>query len=409
MPLNDRQVKAAKPREKPYKLSDEKSMYLEIFPNGSKYWRMKFRFNGKENRLSFGVYPDVSLKQARDARDEARQLLAQGIDPSTHKKAQKLASRTAAANSLEVVAREWFDVRMKDKSESHRSRSLRALEMYLFPSLGRRPLAEITPVELLSVLRKVEQTGKLETARRVKQTAGQVFRFAISTGRAERDPTADLKDALRTPEKRHFAAITKPAEVGRLMVAIDEYTGTPVVIAALKCSAYWFCRPGELRHLEWEQINWDEQRIEITAEKTKQEHIIPLCRQSIDILQSLELLTGRSRFVFPSARGFSRPMSENAVRIALRSMGYDRDTMTAHGFRVIARTLLDEVLDYRIEWIEQQLAHTVKDANGRAYNRTKHLEQRRKMMQHWADYLDQLKSKSLAGNVISASFRRETV
>jgi integrase len=406
MPLSDRQIKAAKPRDKVYRLSDERSLYLEITPAGGKYWRMKYRIHGKEKRLAIGVYPDVSLAEARAQRDNARKLLTQGIDPSTEKKARKQSGREAAENSFEVVAREWFSVRMTDMSDGHQKRTIRALEKHLFGSIGKRPISEITALELLPVLRKIEDRGHVETAHRVKQVAGQVFRYGVVTGRCERDPCTDLKDALRPAKKSHFAAITDPKELGRLLVSIDEYHGTPAVLAALKCSALWFCRPGELRQVRWDQINWDEKRIEITAEKTHQPHIIPLARQSLEILESLQPITGRSQYVFPSARGASRPMSDGAVRIALRGMGYDRETHTAHGFRATARTLLDEVLNYRIEWIEQQLAHEVKDANGRSYNRTQHLEQRRKMMQHWADYLDQLKAAASTSNVINANFGR---
>jgi integrase len=293
---------------------------------------------------------------------------------------------------------------MADKSESHRKRTLRSLELYLFPKIGRRPITEITSLELLGHLRKIEATGKIETARRCKQAASAVFRYGVITGRCERDPAGDLKDALQTPIKRHFAAITDPAEFGKLLLAMDIYTGTPVVRAALQCSALWFCRPGELRHIEWEQINWDQQQIEITAEKTHKPHIIPLSRQSIEILQELEPITGRSKYVFPSARGGSRCMSENTVNVAIRSLGYDRNQMTAHGFRAAARTMLDEVLNYRVEWIEAQLAHEVKDANGRSYNRTAHLKQRREMLQHWADYLDQLRTAASSSNVVTAKF-----
>jgi integrase len=404
MPLTDRQVKAAKPQEKKYKLADEKGLYLEVRPNGSRYWRMKYRFHGKEKLAAFGVYPDVSLAAARELRDSARQQLTQGIDPSAAKKAQKQAGRTAAENSFELIAREWFSVRMSDKSEGHQARTMRALEKHLFGSIGNRPISEISALDLLPVLRKIEDKGHVETAHRVKQVAGQVFRYGIVTGRCERDPSADLKDALKPAKKSHFAAITDPKELGRLLVSIDEYPGTPAVIAALKCSALWFCRPGELRHVRWDQINWEEKRIEITAEKTFQQHIIPLAKQSIEILENLQPITGRSEYIFPSARGASRPMSDGAVRIALRGMGYDRETHTAHGFRATARTLLDEVLNYRVEWIEQQLAHEVKDANGRSYNRTRHLEQRRKMMQHWADYLDQLRTAASTSNVVTAKF-----
>jgi integrase len=260
--------------------------------------------------------------------------------------------------------------------------------------LGQRPIEEITPPELLAVLRKTEARGTLETARRALQTAGQVYRYAIATGRTTGDPTPALKGALATPKGKHFAAITDPVELGKLLTAIDIYQGSPEVRAALQLSPLFFCRPGELRQLEWKEVNWKEERIEIAAEKMKmrQPHIIPLCRQSLAILHSLEPITGGGRYLFPSARGGSRPLSENGVRTALRAMGYSNDQVTPHGFRATARTLLDEVLGVRVDWIEHQLAHAVRDANGRAYNRTAHLEGRKKMMQDWADYLDSLKA-----------------
>lgn len=404
MPLTDKAVKAAQASDKDYKLSDEKGLFLLVKKNGAKYWRLKYRFAGKEKLLSFGVYPEVSLKAAREKRDKARQLHLDGIDPSAHKQAQIRSDRLLNAESFELISREWFSIKQQDKTEGHQRRVLRALENDLFPSIGKLPIREVNAPILLEALRKIENRAAIETAHRTKQIAGQVFRYAIATGRADRDPTPDLRGALQTPKKRHFSAITNPKEVGRLLVAIDEYTGTAVVKAALKCSALWFCRPGELRHLEWSQINWDEQRIEITAEKTHQQHIIPLCDQALEILETLKPITSRSKYVFPSAKSAHRAMSENAIRVSLRTMGYDNETMTPHGFRALARTLLDEVLNYRVEWIEQQLAHAVKDANGRAYNRTKHLEQRAEMMQNWANYLDQLKAQALAGNVITANF-----
>jgi len=404
MPLTDKQAKAAAPAEKTYRLTDGGGLYLEITPAGGKYWRMKYRFAGKEKRLAIGVYPTVTLKAARAARDTAKLQLADGIDPSANKRAKKLATKAAIANSFELLAREWFEVKMKDRSKDHRARTLRAMERDLFPALGSRPVNDITPAELLQVLRKIEARGTIETAHRVKQTASAVFRYGVATSRCERDPSADLKGALATHKTKHLAAITDPAEAGRLMLAIEGYTGTPVVKAALQCSALWFCRPGEVRHLEWAQVNWEESRLEFAAEKTGLDHIVPLSRQSIEILRELEPITSRSRYVFPSARGASRPLSENGVRAALRTLGFTNDQMTPHGFRAMARTLLDEVLGYPPHIIEQQLAHAVQDAMGRAYNRTQHLEQRRKMMQHWADYLDQLRKAASSNNVISASF-----
>jgi integrase len=400
MPLTDRAAKAAAPREKTYKLSDEKGMYLEITPKGQKYWRWKYRFAGKEKRLALGVYPEVSLKEARSKRDDGRKQLSQGIDPSAAKQSQKAAQRMAGENSFAVVALEWFKTKMGDKSKSHRDRTVRALEKDIFPTLGRAPINDITPPQLLAVLRKIENRGAIETAKRAKQTCGQIFRYGIATGRCERDPSADLAGSLKTVKEKHLAAITDPKEVGQLMVAIDNYQGTATVCAALKLSPLLFCRPGELRHMEWSEINWEEEQWEIPANKGGEnkkisfDHIVPLSTQALEILREQQLLTSKSKYVFPSARQLSRPLSENGVRTALRTMGYDNETMTPHGFRAMARTLLDEQLGYKVEWIEQQLAHAVKDHLGRAYNRTTHLPQRKKMMQHWSDYLDQLKTRS---------------
>lgn len=393
MPLSATAVKQAKPKEKDYKLSDEKGLFLLIKRNGSKYWRQKYRYGGKEKLLALGVYPDVSLKDARDRRDDARKLLSNDIDPSDIKRAKKISGGETAANSFEVVAKEWFETRMRDKSKSHQDRTWRALEKDLFPSLRNRAVASITAPDLLAALRKIERRGAIETAHRAKQVAGQIFRFAIVTGRAERDPSQDLTGALKSPVEKHHAAITSPADAGKLMLAIDAFQGTATVKAALQLSPLLFCRPGELRHMEWAEINWEEKRWEIPAEKMKmkQPHIVPLSKQALTILEEHQRLSGRGRYVFPSARGASRPLSENGVRTALRTMGYDNDTMTPHGFRAMARTLLDEVLGYRVDWIEQQLAHAVKDALGRAYNRTTHLKDRRNMMQGWADYLETLK------------------
>lgn len=403
MPLTDTKAKQAKPKGKDYKLSDEKGLYLLVKRNSSKYWRMKYRFAGKEKSLALGVYPDVSLKHARTKRDKARLQLDSGIDPGEARKAEKVALVEAGANSFKVIALEWFNTKMKTKSQSHQDRTLRALEKDLFPQIGTMPISTIQPKELLRALRKIESRGAIETARRAKQTCGQIFRFAVATGRADRDPAADLKDALQIPEKKHLAAITDPLNAGKLMAAIDKYEGTLIVKAALQLSPLFFCRPGELRHLEWCEVNWEEKQIEIPGSKMKmgEAHIIPLCKQALTILTELEQLTGRFKYVFPSARGASRPLSENGVRTALRTLGYDNDTMTPHGFRAMARTLLDEQLGFRVDWIEHQLAHAVKDTNGRAYNRTSHLPQRRKMMQRWADYLDSLKAGTLERNVVA--------
>ncbi|MEH6552425.1 MAG: integrase arm-type DNA-binding domain-containing protein [Pseudomonadales bacterium] len=406
MKLTATAVKQATPKEKDYKLSDGGGMFLLIKKNGGKYWRLKYRLAGKEKLLALGVFPEISLKEARDLRDVARKQITNNIDPVEFKRTEKASLHDAGANSFESIATEWFKRKMNDKSQSHQNRTWRAMEKDLFSSLGKRPISTITPPQLLAALRKIENRGAIETAHRAKQIAGQILRYAVATGRAERDPSNDLKGALQSPKKTHLAAITDPKEAGKLLLAIDGYQGTASVMAALKLSPIVFCRPGELRHMEWTEINWDECRWEIPAEKMKMKepHIVPLSTQAIETIKELQRLTGRSKFVFPSARGASRPLSENGVRTALRSLGYDNKTMTPHGFRAMARTILDEVLGFRVEWIEHQLAHSVKDENGRAYNRTTHLKQRTDMMQKWADYLDGIKLEAANGNVIAGTF-----
>jgi integrase len=394
MALTDPKVKQAKPKSKDYKLADEKGLFLLVKTSGAKYWRFKYRFAGKEKLLAVGVYPDVGIKKARELRDTARKQLADGIDPADIRRIEKTTIKQLAENSFETIAREWHSKQKTKWTDAYAAKKLRNMELYLFPYIGHRPVASITAPELLMVLRKTESRGIVETAHRLKQTTGQVFRYSIITGRAERDPSADLRDALAPTKTKHLAAITDPKVVSRLLIAIDGFQGTPSVKAALSLSPLLFCRPGELRQMEWKEIDWDEKLWEIPGEKMKmgQPHIVPLCKQAIAILQEQQLLTGNGRYVFPSARGRSRPLSDNAVRTALRTLGYDNETMTPHGFRAMARTILDEVLGYRVDWIEHQLAHAVKDSNGRAYNRTSHLPQRKQMMQRWADYLDQLKT-----------------
>ncbi|WP_299941824.1 integrase arm-type DNA-binding domain-containing protein [uncultured Microbulbifer sp.] len=406
MPLSDTKAKALKPRDKKYLESDCKGLYLEVKPNGTKRWLFRFRLHEKRCDLALGVYPSISLAKAREACREAREYVAQGIDPRDVKRVRRESSLETNRNSFAAVSEEWYAAKMAHLSSSSKDRATLALERDLKPYLGKRPISEINPTEVLRCLRRIESRGTLETAHRVKRVASQVFRFAVATGRADRDPTTDLTGALTPTKKKHLAAITHPAEVGRLLTAIDEYQGTPVVRAALKLSPLLFCRPGELRKLEWTEINWEARQIELPSKKMKmgQPHIIPLAEQSLALLQELEPLTGRGKYVFPSARGLSRPLSDNGVRTALRSLGYDNETMTAHGFRAMARTLLDEVLGFRVDFIEHQLAHEVKDTLGRAYNRTKHLEQRAAMMQKWADYLYSLKAQSGAENVVTVKF-----
>ena len=407
MKLKAAEIKAAKPREKPYKLADGKGMFLLVNPNGSKYWRLKYRYGGKEKLLALGVYPERSLADAREDRDEARRKLAKGVDPGVTKRLKKLADKYEGENTFKAVADEWFENKMGEKSDSYRDRTMRLLKNDLYPSLGHRPVNQIDPPELLAALRKVESRGAVDMAHRAKQTAGQIFRYAISTVRADRDPSADLKGALKSRTKKHYPAITDPEEVGRLLIAIDAFQGTPVVKTALQLSPLLFQRPGEVRAMKWSEINWDTSQWELPPEKMKmrQPHIVPLSKQALTLVRFIEQHTAhRGEYVFPSHRGASRPLSDNGLRTALRTMGYDNDTMTPHGFRAMARTILDEVLKWRVDYIEHQLAHAVKDANGRAYNRTAHLAERRTMMQAWADYLDGLRAQSVAGNVVTAEF-----
>nr|VFJ46349.1 MAG: Integrase [Candidatus Kentron sp. FM]VFK17875.1 MAG: Integrase [Candidatus Kentron sp. FM] len=346
--------------------------------------------------LSLGVYPKVTLSDARKRRNEARELLEKGINPSENRKAQKSAQAERSANSFEAVAREWFAKHSPGWAKTHSSRVISRLERDVFPWMGGSPISGIMPPELLTVVRRIEERGALETAHRVLQICGQIFRYAVATGRAERDPSADLRGALPPVKgKKHFAAVTEPKRVGELLRALDGYQGTFPVICALRLAPLVFVRPGELRRAQWADIDLETAEWRYTVTKTETDHIVPLSRQAVAILTELQPLTGRGRYVFPSARTNDRPMSDNAILSAFRRMGIPKDEMSGHGFRAMARTILDEVLHFRPDYIEHQLAHAVRDPNGRAYNRTKYLPERREMMQQWADYLDDLK----AGNI----------
>ena len=385
-------VKQSKCSGRAYKMADGGGLYLHVKSSG-KYWRYKYRVEGTEKLLALGVFPDISLAEARKRHQTAREELTNGIDPSEVRKVQKITKSLTNKDGFEAVAREWFNQRLLDKSASHKVRTMRILEKDLFPSIGNRPISKITAPELLAVLRKIEERT-IDIAHRAKQVASAVFRYAVATGRAKDDPSRDLTGALKTRTKAHHAAITDPEELGRLLVAMDGYEGSLVVTTALQLSALLFQRPGEIRHMEWLEINWEKNLWEIPASKMKMnlDHLVPLCRQARELLTQIHKLTGRAKYVFPSARGASRPLSENGVRTALRSLEFDNNTMTPHGFRATARTILDEELECRVDFIEHQLAHAVRDANGRAYNRTTHLEGRTKMMQQWADYLDDLRN-----------------
>ena len=394
MSLTDTAIKNVKPGDKTLRFFDGGGLYLEVAPSGGKWWRLKYRFNGKEKRISLGIYPDVSLKDARQRRDDARKLLANDTDPGENRKAVKASRTEGAGNSFEVIAREWFTKNSATWTEDHGSRIIRRLERDAFPWIGSRPIAEIKAPELLAVLRRIEERGAVETAHRALQNCGQVFRYAIATGRAERDPSPDLKGALPPVKQSHHAAITDPKAIAELLRALDSYQGQFVTQCALRLAPLFFVRPGELRKAEWAEIDLDIAEWNIPAERMKmrEPHLVPLCTQAVKILRELQGLTGKGRYVFPGARTNGRPMSDNAVLAALRRMGFAKDEMSGHGFRAMARTILDEVLGVRPDFIEHQLAHAVRDPNGRAYNRTAHLAERRKMMQQWADYLDKLKA-----------------
>jgi integrase len=395
MPLTDKAIRNSKPGDRPIKLFDGGGLFLMVAPSGGKWWRLKYRFAGKEKLISLGTYPEVSLKEARDRQNSARKQLSSGIDPSATRKATKASQSDRASNSFEVVAREWLTKFSSRWTPIHIDNITRRLEKNIFPWIGSRPLAEVSASELLTVLRRIEDRGAIETAHRAQQNCSQVFRYAIATGRAERDPSPDLRGALVPVLKKHLAAITDPKAVGRLLRAVDAYEGSFVTKCALRLAPLVFVRPGELRHAEWVEILLEraEWNIPFTRMKMREPHLVPLSRQSLEILKELKPLTGAGRYVFPGARSNSRPMSENAVLAALRNMGFAKNEMSGHGFRAMARTILDEVLHVRPDYIEHQLGHAVRDPNGRAYNRTAHLDERRRMMQQWADYLDVVKSK----------------
>lgn len=398
MALTDVKVRNAKPTEKQFKLFDGDGLFLLVMPpgkktpNGSKCWRFKYRFAGKEKLLALGTYPEVSLSDARDKRTEARRQIAAAIDPGEARKARKVANAEKAANTFEVVAREWYGKNEPVWSPTHAVMVISRLEKDVFPAIGNRPVSEIKAPDVLKMIQNIEARGVIETAYRIKIVCGQVFRYATATGRAEGDPTVALKGALSKRRVKHHASITDPKEAAVLLRAIDGYQGGFVVRQALRLAPLVFVRPGELRKAEWAEIDLGNAEWNIPAEKMKmkQPHLVPLSKQAVEILRELQPVTGSGKYLFPGRA--SKPMSENGINAALRYLGYDKDTMTGHGFRAMARTILDEVLQVRIDFIEHQLAHAVKDPNGRAYNRTSHLAERRKMMQTWADYLDGLKS-----------------
>lgn len=392
MPLSDIQIRSARASNKARRMHDEKGLYLEISPAGGKWWRLKYRFDGKEKRISLGVYPETSLREARARRDEARKLIASSVDPSNHRRSQRIARAGKAANSFQAVTLEWFEKYATTWAKGHADRVIRLFERDIFPALGKRSIDEISAPELLEALRVVEKRGALDTTHRALGLCGKVFRYAIATGRTGVDPSSFLRGAFAPTEKtRHFAAVIDPKRLGEILRHFDHYDGTLPVTCALRLAPLLFVRPGELRRAEWSDIYFDRAEWRYVASKTNPHHIVPLSRQSLSILSALRTETGKGKFLFPSARNPRKPMSDNAVLLAMRRMGIEKHEVVTHGFRATARTLLVEQLSQREDIVEHQLAHRVKDPNGRAYNRTTFLAERKGMMQLWADYLDDLK------------------
>jgi integrase len=397
-PLTDSQIKSAKPLEQPYKLSDGGGLYLLVKPDGVKLWRLDYTrpFVNKRNTLAFGVYPEVSLADARIKRDTARKQIAAELDPSEERKAEDRAIKVAASNTFEAVAREWLS-KQKYADATH-EKALYLLELPI-QKFGRRPISSILPAEVLDVCRIPEKEGHLEKARKVRNKCSQVFRYGVASGSCVSDPTRDLLGALEAPETKHHSALTEPSDVGKLLVDIDNYSGRYITVSALKIAPLLFTRPGELRALKWSALNLDLGQWRYTPPKTKKstavQMIVPLASQVVCILRDLLEVSGDSEYVFPAIHTKVKCMSENTINQALRRMGWEADQVCGHGFRATARTILEEVLEFPIELIEMQLGHQVRDSNGRAYNRTWKLAKRTEMMQRWADYLDELKNKSL--------------
>lgn len=390
--LTDAMIRNAKPGPKAVRIFDERGLYLEVAPSGGKWFRFKYMFGGKEKRISLGVYPDVSLKQARERREEARKKVADGVDPSEVRKAGKAAA-IAEGETLEVVAREWHSKFLDNASAGHSQEIIHRLERDVFPWVGSTPMKEITAPALLAVIRRIEERGAVETARRVLQYLSRVGRYAVATGRAERDAAADLRGALPPANKKHFATLTDPKAVADLLRTIDGYEGSHIVRCALRLAPLVFVRPGELRKAEWEEFDLDGAEWRIPAErmKMKEKHIVPLSRQSLAVLRELFPLTGRGKFLFPSVRSMGRPISENTLNGALRRMGFTKEEICSHGFRSMASTMLNE-LGWNRDAIEKQLAHGERNAVRASYNFAQYLPERRKMMTAWADHLDALKA-----------------
>jgi integrase len=395
MPLTDTAIRNAKPTDKPRKLRDSGGLYLILTHKGQRWWRLDYRVLGKRKTLSMGTYPDVGLKEARERRDEARKLVANGIDPSERRRTSKALAKRLAADDFESVAREWLAKATPNWAPTHASKVLLRLNNDVFPWIGRTPISEVKPSEILAILNRVEKRGAVDSARRILQNCSQVFRYAVATDRVEYDPCPALRPALTPVKGSHFAAMTEPGQVAGLLRAIDGYEGSFITRCALKLAPLLFVRPGELRAAEWSEIDLDRRLWSIPSTKMKMRapHLVPLSTQANEILKELHPLTGGGKYVFPSTRSPDRPMSNNTILGALRRMGIPKEEMTGHGFRSMARTLLVERLGINAEHVERQLAHGTKAPNGGAYDRATYLEDRKRMMQQWADYLDELASE----------------
>lgn len=396
MALVDATIRKAKAKDEPYKLSDEKGLHVLVAPSGGKYWRMAYRFNGKQKTLALGTYPEVTLAEARERRDDAKRLIANGTDPSEIKKAQKASRLEAAANSFEVVARRWHEKNKAGWSDSYAAKAIRLLQKDVFPWIGSKTVENLEAPDFLSVGRRIEKRGVIDTAHRAMQLCGQVMRFAVAEGVARRDPVGDLRGALSPlPDTKHMASVTDPCKVGELLRAFQGFSGTHVVRSALLLAPYLFTRIGELRTMKWADLDLEGAVWSIPAEvmKMREPHLVPLCTQAIEILKDLQPLTGNGEYVFTGGRDPKRPMSDAAINAALRRLGIDtQNELTGHGFRAMARTILHERLGYAPEVIEVQLAHRVAGPLGAAYARAKFIEKRTEMMQAWANYLDDLKA-----------------
>lgn len=398
MALSDTAIRAAKHGPKPMKLADERGLYLLVQPSGGKLWRLKYRFDGKEKKLSLGRYPDVSLKEARLRRDAAREKIATGIDPGAEKREAKIQEAVDASSRFEAVANEYLDKAAREGREAVTIKKSRWLLSLMTPSLGEKHVGEISPQELLEALRAVEGKGHLETARRMRSLAGRVFRYAVATSRAQADPSSVLKGALTAPRVRHHSAILNPEEVGRLLLSIEHYMGQPLVHLALKLTPHVFVRPGELRRAEWNEVDLETGIWTIPAEKMKmrQPHRIPLSRQAREIFDSASALSKGQKYIFSALYPGDRPMSENTINAALRRLGYGKDEMTAHGFRAMASTLLNESGQWSPDAIERALAHNTSSSVRGTYHRGSHWDERQRMSQWWSDHLDQLRDSFAA-------------